>query len=170
LSNQYSKWRDDHVIFLDDGFDCDEAYDRLVYEGYTVERFRVHFTRDDGGREQGVGDPKVVKYCNRYGWLLLTLDSAMKDVHREHIAACTNLGIIATSHNSVVDVMEWVEGFIKLKRTIERNNFRKTSRPWYLQFSRQGRITVGPQAVTWPGAQSLTAQRSQRPQRSSAGR
>ena len=149
MKNPYRKWRDEHVLFLDDGFDSDDAYDRLVQGGFNPRRFRTHFRRDDGRKEENVKDPVIIKLCNREGWLLVTTDSSMVNMHRKEIAASPKLGILATAHNNPDDIMEWVEGLIQLKPLIERNSFKKRERPWYAQFNRQGRITVGPRLVVW---------------------
>ncbi len=149
MSDLYPRWREDHVILLDDGFDCDEAYAIVSQAGLRVERFRDHFKTDKGGREQQVNDLRVLKLCNRHGWLLATLDSAMKDMHRQEIAACPHVGILATAHNNVANPEEWAQGLCKIKPIIERHNFKKRMRPWFLQFNRQGSITMGPVLVTW---------------------
>lgn len=151
MKNPYRKWRDPHVLFLDDGFDCDEAFDRLRKEGIAIQRFHKHFKRThDGGREQRVEDPRVIRLCNRHGWLLITTDSNMEATHRGEIAQSESLAILATAHNTVENIMEWVDGLVKLLPTIEKNNFRKRERPWFAAFSRHGIFTVGPRKVLMP--------------------
>jgi hypothetical protein len=150
LSDPYKRWRSEPVFLLDDCFDCEEAYQALHAKGFILERHRVRFPGKDGNnREQSVKDPRVIKLCNQYGWLLVTTDSDIYNVHRKEIAESLNVGILATSHNSPDDIMEWVKGLIRLKPLIDRNSFRKTQRPWFLQFNRQGTITVGPKIVDW---------------------
>ena len=150
MNNPYPKWRDEHVIFLDDCFDSNDAYEYLKGAGFHLERFRLRFQKPDGSREQNVKDPRVIKLCNRYGWIILTTDSSMLNLHREHIANSPNVAIVATAHNSVETIMPWVEAFAKMKSKMEKNAFKKQLRPWYAQFNRQGRFTSGPILVTWP--------------------
>jgi len=147
LKNPYKKWREENVLFLDDGFDCDEAYECLTGAGFKVERFRNHFQREDGGREQSVPDPRVIQLCNRHGWLLVTTDSNIVNAHRKEIAECKRLGLVASAHNSVGNIMEWAVALVKLKPTMDKNNFKKRERPWHAQFGRDGKFTVGPRSV-----------------------
>jgi len=65
----------------------------------------------------------------------------MRNMHRKTIAASPRIGTIAAAHNSAEDPVIGAEGLVKLKSRIEQNNFRKTQRPWFLQFNRQGKIT-----------------------------
>gem|GEM_PF-2977858 len=105
-----------------------------------VETFKKTFQKD-GRKEQGVKDPRVIRLCNKEGWLLLTTDSAMRNSHSEEIKNSPNLAIVATAHNSVEDPAEWLEAFIKMKAKVERE-FKKRRRPWYAQFNRQGTFTT----------------------------
>ncbi len=52
-----------------------------------------------------------------------------------------DLAILATAHNNVIDLDEWVNGLVKVRPLIERE-FKKRERPWYAQFNRQGKITT----------------------------
>jgi hypothetical protein len=126
---------------LDDAFDSADA-ERLRVNGYRqIELFREHFARDDGGKEQSVKDPRILRFCNRHKWLLVTTDSDLRLTHIEEIKKLPDLAILATAHNTVAGIEEWVDGLIKVRRFVERE-FRKRLRPWFAQFSRQGRITT----------------------------
>jgi predicted nuclease of predicted toxin-antitoxin system len=142
LKNPYKKWRDEYVIFLDDAFDCDIARDMLVDAGFSVERFATHFATETGTREQGVKDPQVIQLCNTRHFILLTTDGDILKRHRRHIEKCAHLGILATAHNKVDDISVWVRAFIALKPTIEKNNFRKRTRPWFGRFDKNGRMST----------------------------
>ncbi|HTU45859.1 MAG TPA: DUF5615 family PIN-like protein [Bryobacteraceae bacterium] len=134
---------------MDDCFDCDEAHDYLLESGFKLERFSLLFSTPEGAREQSVPDPMVIKLANRHGWIILTTDSNMYHLHRKEIAQSRYVGIVATAHNAVETIMPWAAAFVKLKPRMEKNGFKKLERPWYAQFSRQGRFTVGPKLVTW---------------------
>ncbi len=142
MKDPYKKWRDPHVLFLDDGFDCNESYTPLIEAGFSVQRFSDHFKRDCGSREQGVLDPRVIALCNQHGWILLTTDSAMIRVHRRVIEQASNLGILATVNNSVPDIEIWVSALIKLKPKLEQNNFKKRARPWFGTFTVRGTFGI----------------------------
>ena len=142
MKNPYKKWRDPHVLFLDDGFDCDEAHSLLVAAGFEVERFSLHFRREDGKRAQGILDPSVIALCNLHGWVLITTDAAMARTHRRDIERSNNLGILATAHNTVADIEDWANSLIGLKPKIEQNNFKKRPRPWFGTFGLKSRFGV----------------------------
>lgn len=160
MSDPYKRWRDEPVYFLDDCFDGDDAHDALLAAGFVLQRHRIHFPDEHGHRELNVKDPRIIKLCNSGGWLLVTTDSSIYNMHRKEIAESKNLGILATAHNNPDDIMEWVRALIELRPCIVRNGFRKRQRPWFLQFNRQGRITVGPHFVTWAGGARKTARAS----------
>jgi hypothetical protein len=103
--------------------------------------FPEHFKRENGQKEEGVKDPRVLRLCNRKKWLLVTSDSNLRHTHVEEIKLITNLSILATAHNSVADIDEWVEALILARVAIERE-FKKPDRPWFAQFNRQGKITT----------------------------
>ena len=136
----YKKWRNEHILFLDDGFECEDARIRLEEAGYKIERFSMHFADENGVRKQGVKDPDIIKLCNQKGWLLVTVDKDIINTHGKLIEQSPNLGILATSHNSVENVMYWTESLVKLKPIIERNSFRKRQRPWFGKFDRNGKF------------------------------
>lgn len=142
MKNPYPKWRDEHVLFLDDSFDCQEAHDLLVGAGFKVERFTTYFPTAEGKRQQGVKDPEVIKMCNSKGFILLTTDGNIINRHKRVIEKATHLGIMATAHNTVLDVTVWVKAFIKLKLKIEQNNFRKRERPWFGRFDTDGKFST----------------------------
>ncbi len=142
MKTPYKKWRNEHVIFLDDAFDCVEVHDLLVAEGFSVERFTKAFATPHGTREQSVKDPTVIRHCNSKAYILLTTDGDIINRHRRVIETCTYLGILATAHNTVEDIGVWVRAFIKLKPLIEKNNFRKRKRPWFGRFDKEGKIST----------------------------
>lgn len=142
MTGQYThKRREPCVLFLDDAFESADA-ERLKANGFCqVELFCKHFKRADGGKEQSVKDPRILRFCNSRKWLLVTTDSDLRNTHVEEIKNLRNLSILATAHNSVVDIEEWVAGLIKARAAIERE-FKKRDRPWFAQFNRQGAITT----------------------------
>lgn len=142
MKNPYSKWRDSHVLFIDDGFDCDESYSLLSDAGFDVRRFSDHFKSVRGSREQAVLDPAVIKLCNRHAWLLITLDSAMVRTHRSDIERSDNLAILASAHNTCGTPEAWAESLIKLKPTLEQNGFKKRPRPWFGTFDLKGQFAT----------------------------
>lgn len=142
MSRPYKKWRDEHVLFLDDSFDCDETHGPLVEAGFIIERFCVHFSDENGARRQGVEDPDVIRLCNKHSWVLITLDSEIVKMHANVIKDSHQIGILATAHGKERDVSVWAKSLVKLKPILERGSFRKRSRPWFGQFDRNGKITV----------------------------
>lgn len=137
----YKKWRDAHVLFLDESFDCNDAYDCLSSAGYNIERFENHFQDGDGRRRKGVQDPEVIRFCNHRGWVLVTTDGEIINAHRGEIKRAVNLGILASTHNNVGDVMEWVNALVLIKPRLEKNSFKKLRRPWFIKFDKQGHTT-----------------------------
>ena len=67
--------------------------------------------------------------------ILVTTDSEIRYTHVEEIKRNANAAILATSHNSVEDIDEWVDALIKAKARIERE-FKNRKRPWYAQYNR----------------------------------
>jgi len=88
---------------------------------------------------RNVPDSEVIRFCNKHGWLLVTRDHEMKNMHREEIRK-SSVAILATAHNSAKDQGEWVAAIINLKTRILRE-FRKRERPWFAVFSREANIT-----------------------------
>lgn len=59
----------------------------------------MHFKRPhDGGKEQDVKDPRILRLCNKRKWLLVTTDSDIRYRHIEQIKASPDLAIVATAH------------------------------------------------------------------------
>lgn len=139
------KRREKCILFLDDAFDAEEIPPLLVAAGFhqDIQRFTKHFPRESNPkvREQNIKDPRVIRLCNRHGWLLVTTDSDMRFTHVEEIKNNPNVAILATAHNSVDDIFEWVDGLIMGRVAIERK-FKKQTTPWFGQFDRSGKITT----------------------------
>jgi hypothetical protein len=134
------KRHDECVLFLDDGFSAPSVAERLTTAGFTVQRFPEWFRDEQGQPLRNVPDSEVIRFCNRHGWLLVTRDHEMKNMHREEIRRST-VAILATAHNSAKDQGEWVAAIINLKGRILRE-FRKRERPWFAVFSRESNITT----------------------------
>ena len=120
----------------------------MLEAGYTrIERFTTHFPRTEQVkgeplvRQQEVKDPSILKLCDKNGWLLITTDSDMRFTHLEQIKKCKKIAILATAHNAVDDIFEWVEGLANGRAAIERK-FKKQPPPWFGQFNRAGDITT----------------------------
>jgi hypothetical protein len=124
---------------LDDAFGTKIAPSRLRAAGYEVHCFADYFKDQQGRKEEGVKDPRIIRFCHRKKWLLVTADSNIHKTHVEEIKR-TDIAILATAHNTD-DMDEWVEGLIRAKVEIERK-FKKHPRPWFAQFNRQGKITT----------------------------
>ena len=112
---------------------------RLRTAGFTVQRFPEWFRDETGKIRQNVLDPEVIRFCNKHGWLLVTKDHEMKNVHREEIMR-TEIAVLATAHNSAESDDDWVASIINLKIRILRE-FRNRERPWFAVFSRASNIT-----------------------------
>lgn len=129
------------VLFLEDAF-AESHAECLRRAGYPrVERLCNHF--QDAKRktlEQSVKDPRIIKFCDKREWLLVTTDSNMSCTHCELIKT-TQVAILATAHNQAENISEWVAGLIAAKPKIERY-WKKFQRPWCATFSRQGKIEI----------------------------
>ena len=134
------KQREQCVLFLDDCFGRLDLPLALRAAGFQVEVFRDHFSRQDGGPEQGVKDPQIIKLCHKNGWVLVTSDKDMQFTHVEEIKK-TDLLILATAHNSSGNMSVWVQAMTKLKPEILRLH-RKAERPCFVVFSQAGTITT----------------------------
>lgn len=134
------KRREECVLFLDEGFSAESVAIRLSTAGFTVQRFPEWFKDANGIPLKNVLDPEVIKFCHRNGWMLVTRDHEMKNLHREEIRK-TSVAILATAHNSARDQDDWVVAIINLKKRILRE-FKKRERPWFATFSRQASITI----------------------------
>jgi hypothetical protein len=149
LIDPYHRWREEPVYLLDDCFDCSDAYQALTSAGFLLRRHRECFPSEGLGPERGVKDSRIIELCGREGWILVTTDANISRMFRKEIAQASDIAILATSHNQVGNIMEWVAGLQKLKNRLDQNNFRKKPRPWFARFNRQGEFTTGPQLVIW---------------------
>lgn len=134
------KRREECVLFLDEGFAAESVATRLRTAGFTVQRFHEWFRDRDGKLRQNVKDPEIIRFCHKNGWMLVTRDHEMKNLHRGEIKR-TDVAILATAHNSSEDQDEWVVALINLKSRIQRE-FRNHERPWFATFSRTARLTI----------------------------
>jgi uncharacterized protein with PIN domain len=134
------KWREECVLFLDEGFSAESVAVRLRTAGFTVQRFPEWFKDEHGHVRKNVEDPEVIRFCHKNGWLLVTRDHEMKNTHREEIKR-TDVAILATAHNSSEDQDEWVVAVINLKTRILRE-FKKRQRPWFATFSWTAKLTI----------------------------
>jgi len=130
------KRREDCVLFLNEGFSAESVAVRLTTAGFTVQRFPEWFRDEAGKVRQNVGDPEIIRFCHKNGWLLVTRDHEMKNTHREEIKK-TAIALLATAHNSSATKDEWVVAIVNLKNRILRE-FKKQERPWFATFSRTG--------------------------------
>lgn len=133
------KRREECVLFLDEGFSSESVAVRLRTAGFTVQRFPEWFRDESGEARRNVEDPEVIRFCNRNGWLLVSKDHEMKNVHREEIKR-TEIAVLATAHNSAESDDDWVAAIINLKTRILRE-FKNRERPWFATFSRAANIT-----------------------------
>ncbi len=145
------KWREPCVLFLEDAFSASDAA-RLIEAGYCqVERFAQHFPDEARGVQQSVKDPAIIRLCHKNTWMLVTLDSNMQFTHVEEIKRNPRSCILATAHNKVDDMEEWVQALIDGRAEFERY-WKKHERPCFATFNRQGHIathkTIGPEAKT----------------------
>jgi predicted nuclease of predicted toxin-antitoxin system len=134
------KRHEECVLFLDEGFSSESVAIRLRTAGFTVQRFPEWFKDADGQPQRNVLDPEVIKFCTKYGWMLVTRDHDMKNMHREEIRK-SDIAILATAHNSAENQDEWVAAIINLKVRILRE-FKNRERPWFATFSRTAKLTI----------------------------
>ncbi|MGO8721024.1 MAG: DUF5615 family PIN-like protein [Acidobacteriaceae bacterium] len=134
------KRREECVLFLDEGFSAESVATRLRTAGFTVQRFPEWFRDETGQPLRNVPDPEVIKFCTRNGWVLVTRDHEMKNLHRQEIRK-SDVAILATAHNSAKIQDEWVVAIINLKASILRE-FKKRERPWFATFSRTAKLTI----------------------------
>jgi hypothetical protein len=132
------KRREECVLFLDDGFSSESIATRLSTAGFTVQIFPDWFKDEDGHARRGVEDPEIIRFCHKTGWLLVTTDSEMRNMHLGEINK-TQIAILATAHNTVENPDEWVVALINLKSRILRE-FKKRERPWFATFSRAAKL------------------------------
>jgi predicted nuclease of predicted toxin-antitoxin system len=134
------KRREECVLFLDEGFSAESVAIRLRTAGFTVQRFPEWFRDEAGQPLRNILDPEVIKFCARNGWMLVTRDHEMKNLHRQEIRK-SDVAILATAHNSAEIQDEWVVALINLKARILRE-FRKRERPWFATFTRNATLTI----------------------------
>jgi predicted nuclease of predicted toxin-antitoxin system len=140
LATYVKKRREECVLFLDEGFSAESVAVRLRTAGFTVQRFPEWFVDASGHVRRNVEDPEVIRFCDRNGWMLVTRDHEMKNMHRVEIRR-TQVAILATAHNSSEEQDEWVAALINLKSRVLRE-FKKRERPWFATFSRTANITI----------------------------
>jgi hypothetical protein len=135
------KWREECVLFLDDCFSSDTAVATLSPH-FSVETFQQWFRTEANSRKQKVKDPSIIRFCHEKKWLLVTSDREMRKTHVEEIKAHPHITILATAHNSNTpqEHLQWICAIIKLKPAILRH-YKKSNRPWFATFSREGHIT-----------------------------
>lgn len=126
-------------MFLDEGFSAPSVAERLRTAGFTVQRFLEWFKNEHGQQLPNIPDTEVIRFCHRFGWMLVTRDHEMKNLHRQELKK-TDIAVLATAHNSAKDQDEWVAAVINLKSRILRE-FKNRQRPWFAVFSRESRIT-----------------------------
>jgi predicted nuclease of predicted toxin-antitoxin system len=134
------KRHEECVLFLDEGFSSESVAMRLRTAGFTVQRFPEWFKDENGQTRRNVLDPEVIKFCIKNGWMLVTRDHDMKNLHRQEIRK-SDIAILATAHNSAENQDEWVVAIINLKAKILRE-FRNRERPWFATFSRSAKLTI----------------------------
>lgn len=127
-------------MFLDDGFSAESVASRLRKAGFTVERFPDWFKDASGRPLRNIPDSDIIKFCQRNGWMLVTRDHEMKNMHREEIRK-TDVAILSTAHNSAEDQQDWVNALIRLKARILRE-FKNRERPWFATFSRTATMKI----------------------------
>ena len=64
-----------------------------------------------------VPDPEIIRFCSKHGWLLVSRDHEMKNLHREDIRK-SEVAILATANNKAEDQGEWVVAIINLKSRV----------------------------------------------------
>ena len=134
------KRREECVLFLDEGFSAESVATRLRTAGFTVQRFPEWFRDPEGRPLRNVPDSEVIKFCNKNGWMLVSRDHEMKNMHREEIRK-SEVAILATAHNSAENQDEWIVAIINLKARILRE-FKNRERPWFATFSRTATIKI----------------------------
>ncbi len=89
---------------------------------------------------RNVPDTDIIRFCSKHGWMLVTRDHEMRNLHREEIRK-SEIAILSTAHNSADDQDEWVIALINLKSRILRE-FKNRERPWFATFSRTSNLTI----------------------------
>ena len=133
-------------LFLDDGFSNSETAAMLRAAGFVVHEFVDSFPRADDNlrREESIEDPPIIQLCHDNSWLLVTCDKEMCKKHCATIRRCRKVAILATASNSKngrCSPDEWARSVIQLKDELQIQ-WETRRRPWFLFFSRQGKITA----------------------------
>ncbi|MGB7135854.1 MAG: hypothetical protein WBD46_11240 [Acidobacteriaceae bacterium] len=143
MAQKYQRYRDPLELFLDDGFSNVETVGSLRAADFVVHAFEDHFHREDRPekRQQSVKDTRIIPLCHSKKWLLVTLDTHMRNKHATEIAENPNVTILAFAHNGMIAADEWVQALIAAKPKIERF-WAKLPRPWCVQINRTGEVTA----------------------------
>ena len=121
-------------MFLDEGFAAESVAVRLRKAGFIVKRFHDWFKDENGQTKRNVPDPEIMRFCHKKGWLLLTRDHAMRNLHRDELRK-TDIAVLATANNKALEQNEWVDSIIGMRVQVFRE-FKKRKRPWFATFSR----------------------------------
>jgi hypothetical protein len=145
----YVKRHEECVLFLEDVFGTTTNRQKLQDAGFKVECFAEHF-QNEGKREQGVIDPRIIRYCDSKKFVLFTADKNIRFTHVDVIKK-TEVAIIATESNNKYPPTMFVDALIKAKHNVERK-VKRYPRPWFAHLSIHGRIrkieTITPQMST----------------------
>ena len=129
------------MLFLDDGFSAESVAVRLRTAGFTVQRFPEWFQDESGHKKQNVKDPEIIRFCHNTGWLLVTKDHEMRNLHAEELLK-SEIAVLATANNNDDD-SEWIAAIINLKAKILRE-FKNRDRPWFATFSKAATMEIRP--------------------------
>jgi hypothetical protein len=127
------------VLFLDDCFGEPPA-ELLMKAGYCqVITFGQIFRDPKTSRKrQHVKDPDIIAFCSEKRFMLVTTDSNMQLSHAAEIGK-SHVTILATAHNNVTGIEEWVDALIQGRVAVERY-WKKVQPPCFATFNRQGVI------------------------------
>jgi len=104
-----------------------------------VECFIHHFRNEQGRKEERVPDPRIIRFCAKHKFVLITPDKNMLFTHWDTIQQ-TDVAIVAST-NGTQDIDTWIEQLIEAKATIERH-VRKHERPWFMRLGITGSISI----------------------------
>jgi len=130
------------VVLLDDCFCNDEVAAKLAAKGFVLDLFTKYFPRDganNGKREQGVKDARVISLSHKQKMVVLTTDHRMREDHRKEFARYRQAMVVSTAHRTGSDEI-WIKAFIKAKPEIERRHKRQ-QRPWFAKIGQDGTLT-----------------------------
>ena len=128
--------------FSDEGFAAEPVAIRLREAEFHVERFYDWFRDAEGRVRRNVLDPAILQFCHKQGWLLVTRDSDMRNLHRDELRR-SGIAVLATAHNKQAEQKEWVEALVGMQVQVLREH-KKRERPWFATFSRAGKMTFHP--------------------------